>query len=80
LKTVNSNRLCNLVSINPVPVLMSTVIFSNIGGCITPVGDLPNVIIVNNKHFNKGVSIKFHVSDIFGYLQNKKQRWLPIDL
>ncbi|KAJ9580769.1 hypothetical protein L9F63_024053, partial [Diploptera punctata] len=38
----------------PSSLLMATVIFSNIGGCITPVGDIPNVIIVNNEHFIKG--------------------------
>ena len=37
------------MELNPVPVLISIVIFSNIGGAVTPVGDPPNVIISNNK-------------------------------
>lgn len=36
------------MELNPVPVLISIVIFSNIGGTCTPVGDPPNVIISNN--------------------------------
>jgi Na+/H+ antiporter NhaD/arsenite permease-like protein len=37
------------MELNPVPVLISLVIFSNIGGAVTPVGDPPNVIISNDK-------------------------------
>jgi len=37
------------MQLNPVPVLISLVIFSNIGGACTPVGDPPNVIISNDK-------------------------------
>lgn len=38
---------------NPVPVLMFTVIYSNIGGTLTPVGDPPNVIIASNSYIVK---------------------------
>ncbi|KAI5640085.1 citrate transporter domain-containing protein [Phthorimaea operculella] len=40
-------RLCEVMQLNPKPVLISMVIFSNIGGSATPVGDPPNVIIAS---------------------------------
>ncbi|KAI5640099.1 citrate transporter domain-containing protein [Phthorimaea operculella] len=40
-------RLCEVMHLNPKPVLISMVIFSNIGGTATPVGDPPNVIIAS---------------------------------
>ncbi|XP_025830760.1 P protein-like isoform X2 [Agrilus planipennis] len=43
-------RLCEVMKLNPVPVLISMVIYSNVGGAITPVGDPPNVIIASNKN------------------------------
>lgn len=36
------------MELNPVPVLMAIMIFSNIGGAITPVGDPPNVIVASH--------------------------------
>ena len=45
-------RICEAMTLNPVPVLISIVIFSNIGGAVTPVGDPPNVIIANNAKVN----------------------------
>ncbi|XP_058793436.1 P protein-like isoform X2 [Phymastichus coffea] len=41
-------RLCEVIQLNPVPILTTMVIFSNIGGGATPVGDPPNVIIASN--------------------------------
>jgi P protein len=46
-------RLCEVMELNPVPVLMFAVIYSNIGGTLTPVGDPPNVIIASNSHISK---------------------------
>lgn len=46
-------RLCEVMQLNPVPILMFSVIFSNIGGAMTPVGDPPNVIIASNSHIVK---------------------------
>ena len=40
-------KLCERINVDPVRILIATVIFSNIGGTATPVGDPPNVIIVN---------------------------------
>lgn len=31
-------RLCEVMGLNPVPILMCMVIYSNIGGTLTPVG------------------------------------------
>eukprot|EP01112_Ceratiomyxa_fruticulosa_P013100 TRINITY_DN3663_c0_g1_i1.p1 TRINITY_DN3663_c0_g1~~TRINITY_DN3663_c0_g1_i1.p1 ORF type:complete len:773 (-),score=158.43 TRINITY_DN3663_c0_g1_i1:119-2437(-) len=41
-------RLCKVGNIDPVPVLITVVLMSNVGGCSTAVGDPPMVIIVNN--------------------------------
>lgn len=41
-------RLCEVMEVNPVPVLMAMMIFSNIGGALTPVGDPPNVIVASH--------------------------------
>ncbi|XP_054286701.1 P protein-like [Macrosteles quadrilineatus] len=49
LMTPVTIRLCEVMELNPTPVLMAMIIFSNIGGAITPIGDPPNVIIANNK-------------------------------
>ncbi|XP_041970341.1 P protein-like [Aricia agestis] len=49
LMTPVTIRLCEVMDLNPVPILMSMVLFSNIGGTATPVGDPPNVIIASNR-------------------------------
>lgn len=48
LMTPVTIRLCEVMGLNPVPILMSMIIYSNIGGALTPVGDPPNVIIASN--------------------------------
>uniref|UniRef100_A0A182J9C5 Citrate transporter-like domain-containing protein n=1 Tax=Anopheles atroparvus TaxID=41427 RepID=A0A182J9C5_ANOAO len=53
LMTPVTIRLCEVMELNPVPVLMSMVIYSNVGGTLTPVGDPPNVIIASNSHIAK---------------------------
>ncbi|XP_055599253.1 P protein-like [Uranotaenia lowii] len=53
LMTPVTIRLCEVMELNPVPVLMSMVIYSNIGGTLTPVGDPPNVIIASNSYISK---------------------------
>ncbi|XP_072948684.1 P protein-like [Epargyreus clarus] len=42
-------RLCEVMDLDPVPILMFMAIYSNIGGTATPVGDPPNVIVASNK-------------------------------
>ncbi|XP_050685740.1 P protein-like isoform X2 [Leptidea sinapis] len=48
LMTPVTIRLCEVMQLNPIPVLMSMVVFSNVGGAATPVGDPPNVIIASH--------------------------------
>lgn len=52
------------MGLNPVPVLMAMIIYSNVGGATTPVGDPPNVIIASNHKISKGVSIKIGIIDL----------------
>ncbi|XP_063987100.1 P protein-like [Diachasmimorpha longicaudata] len=56
LMTPVTIRLCEVMELNPVPILTAMVIYSNIGGALTPVGDPPNVIIASNRDVvNAGV-------------------------
>nr|AOW69295.1 pink-eyed dilution-like protein [Salpingoeca infusionum] len=41
-------RICHVIGLDPIPVLLAEVVFSNIGGTATAVGDPPNVIIVSS--------------------------------
>ncbi|XP_023299610.2 P protein-like [Lucilia cuprina] len=50
LMTPVTIRLCEVTNLNPVPVLMSMVIYSNVGAALTPVGDPPNIIIMTNHY------------------------------
>nr|CAD7397340.1 unnamed protein product [Timema poppensis] len=52
-----TRRLCEVMKLNPVRILMAMMIYSNIGGATTPVGDPPNVIIVSTQEvINAGVN------------------------
>ncbi|XP_055320426.1 P protein-like [Sitodiplosis mosellana] len=53
LMTPISIRLCEAMKLNPIPILTTMIIFSNIGGAMTPVGDPPNIIIASNPHVVK---------------------------
>lgn len=57
LMTPVTIRLCEVMELNPVPILMSIIVHANIGGTSTPVGDPPNVIITSHPYIAKhGVS------------------------
>lgn len=56
LMTPVSIRLCEVMGLNPVPILMAMIIYSNVGGAMTPVGDPPNVIIASNAYISSNVS------------------------
>uniref|UniRef100_A0A1A9WKN0 Citrate transporter-like domain-containing protein n=1 Tax=Glossina brevipalpis TaxID=37001 RepID=A0A1A9WKN0_9MUSC len=43
-------RLCEVLNLDPVPVLMGVIVHSNIGGSLTPIGDPISIIIYSN-HF-----------------------------
>ena len=74
-------KLCDVLGLPPTPIVLSEVIFSNIGGALTPIGDPPNVIIVNNRdvqaagvtflsftaHTFVGVALAFAVTVIYLY-------------
>lgn len=53
LMTPVTIRLCEVMKLNPVPILMAMIIFSNFGGAMTPIGDPPNVIIATNESIVK---------------------------
>ncbi|CAG9135094.1 unnamed protein product [Plutella xylostella] len=57
LLTPATIRLCEVTNINPVPILMGMVIFCNVGGTATPVGDPPNIIIATNPIVLHAVSL-----------------------
>ncbi|WAQ98954.1 P-like protein [Mya arenaria] len=42
-------RLCEVLNLDPKKILIAEVLFSNIGGSATAIGDPPNVIIVSHK-------------------------------
>ncbi|XP_070391454.1 P protein-like [Dermacentor albipictus] len=48
LMTPATIKLCEVMDLDPKLILIWLVIFSNIGGAATPVGDPPNVIIISN--------------------------------
>lgn len=54
-----------MMKLNPVPVLITMIIFSNIGGAITPIGDPPNVIIASNSDIIDAVLIPINTIDFY---------------
>ena len=50
------HRLCQVLNLDPRPILIAEVVFSNVGGTATAIGDPPNVIIVSNKLIKEVVS------------------------
>lgn len=53
LMTPIAIRLCEAVKVQSTLVIIVVVVFANIGGALTPVGDPPNVIISTNKEVKK---------------------------
>ncbi|XP_064609806.1 P protein-like [Liolophura sinensis] len=50
-------RLCQVLDLDPRKILIAEVLFSNIGGTATAIGDPPNVIIVSNQELaEKGIN------------------------
>ncbi|XP_019484449.1 PREDICTED: P protein [Hipposideros armiger] len=47
------SMLCEVLNLDPRQVLIAEVIFTNIGGAATAIGDPPNVIIVSNQELRK---------------------------
>ena len=42
-------RLCKVLDVPAIPMLLSIVVYSNLGGTATAIGDPPNIIIVNDR-------------------------------
>ena len=55
LFTPVSIRLCEALKMDPKKVLIASVLFSNIGGTATAIGDPPNVILVSSKELKENV-------------------------
>lgn len=55
LSSLCSHRLCEVLNLDPRHVLIAEVIFTNIGGAATAIGDPPNVIIVSNPELREAV-------------------------
>jgi P protein len=66
--------LCEDMDINPVPILMAIVMYANIGGCATPVGDPPNLIITSNPTIlDQVLFISYHkISHIINLASNRE--------
>ncbi|KAM6316954.1 P protein [Aegotheles albertisi] len=59
-------RLCEVLNLDPRHVLIAEVIFTNIGGAATAVGDPPNVIIVSNQELReKGLDFAAFTGHMF---------------
>ncbi|KAH8377521.1 hypothetical protein KR093_005800 [Drosophila rubida] len=43
-------RLCEVMQLDPIPVIMGIIVHANIGGALTPIGD-PISIIISSNHF-----------------------------
>jgi hypothetical protein len=52
-------RLCRVIDLNPLPVVLAEVIFSNIGGTATGIGDPPNILIISNPKMRASGLIDF---------------------
>merc|ERR1712137_942155 len=50
-------RLCKVLDVRPEPILISEVMFSNIGGTATAIGDPPNIIIVNEPRIRENKDV-----------------------
>lgn len=50
-----------MLNLDPRPILIAEVVFSNIGGTATAVGDPPNVIIISNNLIKSAVSLRVFI-------------------
>jgi Na+/H+ antiporter NhaD/arsenite permease-like protein len=52
-------RLCKVINLDPLPVIVAEVIFSNIGGTATGIGDPPNILIISNAEMRASKKVDF---------------------
>lgn len=55
LMTPITIRICEVIELQPIPVLMGIIVHANIGGLLTPIGDPPNIIVTSNTYIAKHV-------------------------
>ncbi|KAG4072992.1 hypothetical protein HA402_009411 [Bradysia odoriphaga] len=53
LHTVESKLLCEVMHLNPLPIIMTIILHSNIGGIITPIGDPVSIVITSHQYIAK---------------------------
>ncbi|KAJ6646536.1 P protein [Pseudolycoriella hygida] len=53
LLTPASIKLCEVMHLNPIPVIMAIILHANIGGTITPIGDPVNIVITSHQYIAK---------------------------
>lgn len=53
-------RICEVTNLNPVPVLTIMILAVNIGSIASPVGNPPNVMIINDDFIQKSVNHTFN--------------------
>ncbi|KAF9405780.1 hypothetical protein HW555_013614, partial [Spodoptera exigua] len=73
-------RLSEVMELDPIPVLLSMVVFCNLAGTATPVGDPPNIIIASNKQVvQAGINFtNFTLHMTFGILFVAVQTYLQL--
>lgn len=64
-----------MLNLDPKNILIAEVLFSNIGGTATAIGDPPNVIIVSNSDMKDQVGLMFtHQIYIWSFLSTTSPR------
>ncbi|XP_037033883.1 P protein-like [Bradysia coprophila] len=53
LMTPASIKLCEVMHLNPLPIIMTIILHSNIGGIITPIGDPVSIVITSHQYIAK---------------------------
>ncbi len=67
-----------MLNLDPKHVLIAEVMFSNIGGTATAIGDPPNVIIVSDEDVAQEVSIKqgcYNISIIISIISDNYEKY-----
>lgn len=54
-------RLCEVVELNPVPVLIMQITMTNVMGIATPLGDPPNILILTNAFLVQNVRMELRI-------------------
>lgn len=50
-------RLCEVMQLDPLPVVMGIIVHANIGGALTPIGDPISIIVSTNHYIVENVSL-----------------------